>query len=83
MQTYFVVNSFVICGISSQREPFEDTLLQLERFNTDIRQKYRSIGMMDEFNHIVTNMIGSLQEVQVSFELTDVKNLNLSLTDKR
>ena len=65
---YFVVNSFVVSGILSKREPFQDTLIQLERFNSDIRSKYRSIGMMDEFNGIVTNMIGSLQEVQTKGE---------------
>ena len=27
--------------------------------------QYRSIGIMDDFSGIVTNMIGSLQEVQV------------------
>ena len=46
-------------------EPFEETLLQLEKFNENMKQKYRSIGIMDDFSHIVNNMIGSLQEVQV------------------
>jgi len=47
-----------------QGQPFEDTMLQLERLNQDLRQKYRSVGMMDDFSNIVSNMIGSLQEVQ-------------------
>ena len=47
-----------------QGQPFEDTMLQLERLNQDLRQKYRSVGIMDDFSNIVSNMIGSLQEVQ-------------------
>ena len=55
-------------------EPFEETLLQLEKFNENMKQKYRSIGIMDDFSHIVNNMIGSLQEVQVRFlSLTHTK----------
>ena len=49
---------------SGQQQPFEDTMLQLERLNQDLRQKYRSVGIMDDFSNIVSNMIGSLQEVQ-------------------
>ena len=50
-------------------EPFEETLLQLEKFNENMKQKYRSIGIMDDFSHIVNNMIGSLQEVQVGISV--------------
>ena len=49
----------------SEYEPFEETLLQLERINANMQQKYRSVGIMDDFSGIVTNMITSLQEVQV------------------
>ena len=58
-------------ALSSQSEPqqpFEDTMLQLERLNNDLRQKYRSVGMMDDFSNIVSNMIVSLQEVQTKGE---------------
>merc|ERR1712038_289578 len=49
---------------SSSTEPFQETLQQLARLNKNMKQKYRSIGIMDDFSGIVTNMIGSLQEVQ-------------------
>merc|ERR1712241_93752 len=49
---------------SSSTEPFQETLQQLARLNKNMKRKYRSIGIMDDFSGIVTNMIGSLQEVQ-------------------
>ena len=36
--------------------------------DTDIQQKYRSIGLLDDFSNIVNNMIRSLQEVQTKGE---------------
>ena len=54
----------VLSSQSEPQQPFEDTMLQLEQLNNDLRQKYRSVGMMDDFSNIVSNMIGSLQEVQ-------------------
>ena len=68
MKYYFVIMC-LISGVITERlkgEPFEETLLQLEQFNMNMKQKYRSIGIMDDFSNIVTNMISSLQEVQVS-----------------
>ena len=58
----------VILVQGAQREPFEETLTQLERLSSDMRQKYRSLGMMDDFSNIINNMIGSLQEVQTKGE---------------
>ena len=63
-------------------EPFEETLLQLEKFNENMKQKYRSIGIMDDFSHIVNNMIGSLQEVQVSTYISHLDE-NIFLSVKR
>ena len=66
-------------------EPFEETLLQLEKFNENMKQKYRSIGIMDDFSHIVNNMIGSLQEVQVGisdFLLLASRNINCWISPK-
>ena len=61
-----ILGGLIQSSQSEQQEgqPFEDTMLQLERLNQDLRQKYRSVGMMDDFSNIVSNMIGSLQEVQ-------------------
>ena len=64
----FLVTNCVSCDSInhvSKSEPFSETLLQLERMSANMEQKYRSIGIMDDFSNIVTNMIGSLQEVQV------------------
>ena len=58
----------VLSSQSEPQQPFEDTMLQLERLNNDLRQKYRSVGMMDDFSNIVSNMIVSLQEVQTKGE---------------
>ena len=63
-------------------EPFEETLLQLEKFNENMKQKYRSIGIMDDFSHIVNNMIGSLQEVQVGIVYLFLKILNCLISQK-
>ena len=45
--------------------------------------QYRSIGIMDDFSGIVTNMIGSLQEVQVdtvvSIQQFLIMSLNISV----
>ena len=67
MKNHFVIMC-LICGVFNERlkgEPFEETLLQLEQFNLNMKQKYRSVGIMDDFSNIVTNMISSLEEVQV------------------
>ena len=58
----------VLSSQSEPQQPFEDTMLQLEQLNNDIRLKYRSVGMMDDFSNIVSNMIVSLQEVQTKGE---------------
>ena len=58
----------VLSSQSEPQQPFEDTMLQLEQLNNDLRQKYRSVGMMDDFSNIVSNMIVSLQEVQTKGE---------------
>ena len=47
-----------------KKKPFEETLVQLRQLRSDMTQKYRSLGMMDDFSNIITNMISSLQEVQ-------------------
>jgi len=63
----FWVTNCVSCDSINQVskiEPFEETLLQLEKMSENMQQKYRSIGIMDDFSNIVTNMITSLQEVQ-------------------
>ena len=57
-----------ILSSQSKQQPFEDTMQQLEQLNQDLKQKYRSVGMMDDFSNIITNMIGSLQEVQTKGE---------------
>ena len=54
----------LVRGGGSQNQPFEETLVQLQQLRSDMKQKYRSLGMMDDFSNIITNMIGSLQEVQ-------------------
>ena len=60
-----VILGHILSSQSKQsQQPFEDTMVQLERLNQDLKQKYRSVGMMDDFSNIVSNMIGSLQEVQ-------------------
>ena len=41
--------------------------------------QYRSIGIMDDFSGIVTNMIGSLQEVQVDIVVSIQQFLIMSL----
>ena len=69
MRTDWKLIAVILLGLifscqSEQQQPFEDTMLQLERLNQDLRQKYRSVGIMDDFSNIVSNMIGSLQEVQ-------------------
>ena len=63
-----VILGLTLATQSDQQQPFEDTMLQLERLNRDLRQKYRSVGLMDDFSNIVSNMIGSLQEVQTKGE---------------
>ena len=63
-----VILGLILSSQSAPQQPFEDTMLQLERLNKDLRQKYRSVGMMDDFSNIVSNMIGSLQEVQTKGE---------------
>ena len=63
-----VILGLILSSQSEPQQPFEDTMLQLERLNKDLRQKYRSVGMMDDFSNIVSNMIGSLQEVQTKGE---------------
>ena len=63
-----VILGLTLATQSDQHQPFEDTMLQLERLNRDLRQKYRSVGLMDDFSNIVSNMIGSLQEVQTKGE---------------
>ena len=65
VQTLVILQS-VLTSLTIQSEPFQDTLEQLERLNSNMRHKYRSMGMIDDFSNIVTNMISSLQEVQVS-----------------
>jgi len=49
-------------------EPFTKSLHEFAAFNNDIQQKYRSIGLLDDFSNIVNNMIRSLQEVQAKGE---------------
>jgi len=49
-------------------EPFTKSLQDFSAFNSDIQQKYRSIGLLDDFSNIVNNMIRSLQEVQTKGE---------------
>ena len=53
---------------NSISEPFSKSLHEFAVFNDDIQQKYRSIGLLDDFSHIVNNMIRSLQEVQAKGE---------------
>ena len=80
MEHYFVIIC-LINGVFNDKlkgEPFEETLLQLEQFNMNMKQKYRSIGIMDDFSNIVTNMISSLQEVQVRHNLEAIFGLLLT-----
>ena len=80
MEHYFVIIC-LINGVLNDKlkgEPFEETLLQLEQFNMNMKQKYRSIGIMDDFSNIVTNMISSLQEVQVRHDLEAIFGLLLT-----
>ena len=80
MEHYFVIIC-LINGVFNDKlkgEPFEETLLQLEQFNMNMKQKYRSIGIMDDFSNIVTNMISSLQEVQVRHDLETIFGLLLT-----
>jgi len=49
-------------------EPFTKSLHDFAVFNNDMQQKYRSIGLLDDFSNIVNNMIKSLQEVQTKGE---------------
>ena len=80
MEHYFVIIC-LINGVFNDKlkgEPFEETLLQLEQFNMNMKQKYRSIGIMDDFSNIVTNMISSLQEVQVRHDLEAIFGLLLT-----
>ena len=44
-------------------EPFAASLSEFAAFNDDIQEKYRSIGLLDDFSNIGNNMIKSLQEV--------------------
>ena len=49
-------------------ENLSKSLEEVKNFNNDIQQKYRSLGLLDDFSIIVNNMIKSLQEVQTRGE---------------
>ena len=55
--------TFVACDDGIARE-FSASMTQINNLSKSMEQRYRAVGMLDDFSNIVGNMIQSLKEVE-------------------